>query len=33
VHEWTARGPIGSEMTVEVSHQRAGRVTARIELS
>jgi len=33
VHEWTARGPIGSELTVEVSHQRAGRVTARIELS
>jgi hypothetical protein len=32
IHEWTVRGSVGAELAVEVSHQRAGRVTARIEL-
>jgi hypothetical protein len=32
VHEWTVRASVGSELTVEVSHQRAGRVSARVEV-
>jgi len=32
LHEWTVRAPAGETLTIEVSHQRAGRITAEIGL-
>ncbi|MEK9837785.1 MAG: hypothetical protein VW396_01865, partial [Ilumatobacter sp.] len=32
LHEWTVRAPAGETLTIEISHQRAGRITAEIGL-